>query len=66
MVLKEYHSFPWVTVPYIVRANYYKTIINTTPPEINKGLKEFHGKYIDGFIMFEDMKYYDWFLLKFG
>lgn len=61
----EYISFSWMAVPERARHNFYRTIKDSTPPQMNKGLKPYHAKYEDGSIMFEDMKYYTLFLLKF-
>ena len=62
-IVKEYISFPWIAVPSNVRINFAnKTKANAN--EVDRELAVFHGKHEDGFIMFESMTYYNWFLLR--
>jgi hypothetical protein len=62
-VKKEYISFPWITLSASIRTNFTTAQLNGTI-RCREELAKFHAKYDDGFIMFENMKYYDWFVIK--
>lgn len=61
----EYTSYPWVSMPAKFRQNLYD-MHDYTDKMLNEILVKYKAKYKDGFVLFENVKYYTILVLEWG